>query len=83
MGIISWIIFGLIVGVIANYIDPQAARGGLIGTIILGIVGGLVGGFLSSMITGVGVTGFNLTSLVIAVAGALVLLVIGRALNRA
>lgn len=83
MNIIAWIVFGLIVGIVANAIDPQPARGGMLGAIFLGIVGALIGGFLSDLIFGVGVTGFNLTSFLIAVAGSLILLFIGRAIRRA
>lgn len=83
MNIVSWILFGLIVGIVANAIDPEPARGGLISAILLGIVGALIGGFLSELIFGVGVTGFNLTSFLIAIAGSLVLLFIGRAIRRA
>lgn len=82
MNILSWILFGLIVGIVANTLDPQPARGGLIGAILLGIVGALIGGFLAELIFGIGVTGFNLTSFLIAIAGSLVLLFIGRAIRR-
>lgn len=82
MNILTWIVFGLIVGVIANALDPRPAQGGLGGAILLGIVGALVGGFLSNLIVGVDVTGFNLSSLVVAVLGSLLLLFIGRALSR-
>lgn len=78
MNILAWIVFGLIVGVIANYVDPKPAYGGVVGAIVLGILGALVGGFLSSLLFGVGITGFNLSSLIIAVVGALLLLLIAR-----
>lgn len=81
MSIIAWIVFGLIVGIIANIIDPKPAQGGLLGTIILGILGALIGGFLGSLLFGVGVSGFNLSSFIVAVIGALVLLFIGRTLR--
>ncbi len=79
MNLLVWIIFGLIVGIIANAIDPAPSRGGIIGAVLLGIVGALVGGFLSSALIGVGISGFNLTSLVIAVLGSLLLLFVGKA----
>ncbi len=82
MSILTWIILGLIVGVVANMIDPTPTKGGILGAIILGIVGALVGGFLSSMIFGIGVSGLNLTSILVATAGALLLLFAGRALRR-
>ncbi len=83
MNILSWILFGLIVGIVANAIDPNPNRGGVLGSILLGIVGALVGGFLANLIFGVTVTGFNLTSFLVAVAGSLLLLFIGRAVRRA
>jgi uncharacterized membrane protein YeaQ/YmgE (transglycosylase-associated protein family) len=83
MNIISWILFGLIVGIVANAIDPRPARGGIFNAMLLGVVGALIGGFLSDLVFGVGITGFNLTSFLIAVAGSLVLLFIGRAMRRA
>jgi uncharacterized membrane protein YeaQ/YmgE (transglycosylase-associated protein family) len=83
MNIISWILFGLIVGIVANAVDPSPDRGGLLNAILLGVVGALVGGFLADLIFGVGVTGFNLTSFLIAIAGSLLMLFIGRALRRA
>ncbi len=83
MSIVAWVLFGLIVGVIANAIDPYPSQGGLLGSIVLGIVGAMVGGFLADLLFGVGVTGFNLPSFLVAVGGSLILLFIGRALNRA
>lgn len=73
----------MIVGVVANLIDPQPARGGLLAAIALGIAGALLGGFLSSLILGVGVTGFDFSSFVVAFIGALILLFVGRELRRA
>lgn len=83
MNVLSWILFGLIVGIVANAIDPAPNRGGILGSILLGIVGAVVGGFLANLIFGITVTGFNLTSFLVAVAGSLILLLIGRAVRRA
>lgn len=82
MGIITWILLGLVAGVIANAVDPRPAKGGVLSAIVLGILGAVVGGFLSSMLFGVDVSGFNVTSLLVAVGGSLVLLFIGRMVNR-
>lgn len=74
MGIISWIILGLIVGALAKWIMPGEDPGGIIITIVIGIVGALIGGLLSSLV-GLGtVTGLNLGSIIIALVGALILL---------
>ncbi len=79
MTILYWIIFGLIAGTIANFLSPSA-QGGIIGSIILGIVGAVVGGYLGEKFFGVGVSGFNIMSFVVAVIGALLVLWIARAL---
>jgi uncharacterized membrane protein YeaQ/YmgE (transglycosylase-associated protein family) len=82
MSIFSWILFGLVAGIIANVIDPAPSRGGIFGAIVLGVLGAVVGGFIANMIFGIGVTGFNLSSFLVAILGSLVLLYVGRALGR-
>ncbi|EBF0288081.1 GlsB/YeaQ/YmgE family stress response membrane protein [Salmonella enterica] len=81
MGIIAWIVFGLIAGVIAKLLMPGRDGGGFILTCILGIVGAVVGGWLATMF-GIGgsISGFNLHSFLVAVVGAIVVLVIFRLL---
>lgn len=74
MGILSWIVMGLVVGVLAKWIMPGKDPGGVVGTIIIGIVGAMIGGWLGSML-GVGqVDGFDLGSLAIATGGGVILL---------
>jgi uncharacterized membrane protein YeaQ/YmgE (transglycosylase-associated protein family) len=74
MGIFTWIVLGLIVGALAKWIMPGDDPGGIFITILIGIAGALLGGFLSSAL-GIGsVTGFNLPSVAIAIAGSLILL---------
>ncbi|MGD9046116.1 MAG: GlsB/YeaQ/YmgE family stress response membrane protein [Desulfobacterales bacterium] len=82
MGIISWIILGLVVGVIAKFLMPGKDPGGIIITILLGIAGAIGGGFISSALGFGQVTGFDLRSLVIAVGGAIILLIIYRAVKK-
>ncbi len=77
MGVLYWIIFGLIAGGIANFLSPSG-RGGILGSIILGIIGAVVGGFLGQRFFGVGVTGFNLQSFIVAVIGSLIVLFVSR-----
>lgn len=77
--IIYWIIFGLIAGAIANFIAPSS-QGGIVGSILLGIIGAVVGGYLGQKFFGVGVTGFNVMSFVVAVAGSLIVIFISRLL---
>jgi uncharacterized membrane protein YeaQ/YmgE (transglycosylase-associated protein family) len=82
MGWLVWIILGLVAGIIAKLIMPGRDPGGFIVTIILGIVGALVGGFISTKLGFGDVTGFNLPSILIAVLGAILLLIIYRMLKR-
>ncbi len=78
MGIISWVILGLIVGVLAKWIMPGRDPGGLIMTMLLGIAGAFVGGFIGSLL-GIGkVTGFSLGNLALATGGALAILFVYR-----
>jgi uncharacterized membrane protein YeaQ/YmgE (transglycosylase-associated protein family) len=74
VGILSWIVLGLLVGVLAKWIMPGPDPGGIVVTILLGIGGSIVGGFLGSLLGLGGVSGFNLGSLFLAVVGALGLL---------
>jgi uncharacterized membrane protein YeaQ/YmgE (transglycosylase-associated protein family) len=74
-GIIGWILVGLIAGVLAKWIMPGRDPGGIIVTILIGIAGGLVGGFIGSRL---GIGGGNITNILIATAGAILLLVIYR-----
>jgi uncharacterized membrane protein YeaQ/YmgE (transglycosylase-associated protein family) len=83
MGILAWIIFGLIAGVIAKLIMPGKDGGGFIVTCILGIIGAVVGGWIATFLhVGGNVTGFNLPSFLVAVAGAIIVLVIYRMVRR-
>jgi uncharacterized membrane protein YeaQ/YmgE (transglycosylase-associated protein family) len=81
MGWLSWIVLGLVVGVLAKVIMPGKDSGGFVMTTVLGIVGAVVGGFIATRL-GIGaVSGFNLPSLAIATAGALLLLFAHRKLR--
>lgn len=82
MNVLSWILFGLIVGIVANAIDSSPNGGGFLGSVILGIVGALVGGFLANLIFGISIVGFNVTAFLVAIAGSLLLLFFGKALRR-
>ena len=72
MGILAWIVLGLIAGVIAQFLVGGGY--GIIGSIVLGIVGAVVGGFIAGLITGGNdyITGINLTTIIVAVIGAVV-----------
>ena len=74
MGILLWIVFGLIAGTLAKFLMPGEDPRGFVVTILIGIVGAVVGGFLGTVLGFGTVTGFDLRSLVIATGGAVVLL---------
>lgn len=76
MGIIAWIVFGLVAGIVAKWIMPGKDPGGFILTIIIGIAGALVGGWLSTLFGLGDISGFDIRSFIIAVLGALLLLFI-------
>ena len=75
MGILLWIVFGLVAGAIAKFVMPGPDPGGWLVTILLGIGGAIIGGMLATAL-GLGtITGFDIRSLLIATGGALLLLV--------
>lgn len=82
MGIIAWIVFGLLAGLVAKLLMPGRDPGGFFITILIGIAGALIGGFIASAL-GLGqITGFNLGSFVIAVLGSILLLIAYRMLRK-
>jgi len=82
MSFLAWIILGLLAGFIGSKIVNKRGEG-LVLDIILGIVGALVGGWLFNTLGASGVSGLNLYSLVVAVIGAIVVLVVYHAIRRA
>lgn len=76
MGIIAWIVLGLISGFLASKIVNKTGEG-LVVDILLGVVGAIVGGFVFTRFFGfAGVTGFNIYSLFVAVIGAVIVLLL-------
>ena len=80
MSVVGWILFGLITGFVASRIVNQQGEGCIL-NVVLGIVGACVGGFIFTRIGGMGVTGFNLYSMFVAIVGAIVVLVIYHAVT--
>lgn len=74
MNIFSWLLLGLVVGVLAKFLMPGKDPGGLFITIGIGIAGAMVGGFVASFFGMGEVTGFDIRSLAVAVGGAMLLL---------
>jgi uncharacterized membrane protein YeaQ/YmgE (transglycosylase-associated protein family) len=81
MGIVAWLVLGLIAGFIASLLVNKQGEGMLM-DIVLGIVGAVVGGFIAQLAGFSGITGFNIYSILIAVGGAVVVLVVYHALAR-
>lgn len=82
MGILSWLILGAVAGWIASMFTGNNQRMGLAANIIVGIIGSFIGGFVFSLLGGHGVTGLNLWSLIVAVAGSVILLTIVNAIRK-
>ncbi|RWR25432.1 GlsB/YeaQ/YmgE family stress response membrane protein [Agrococcus lahaulensis] len=77
MGILGWIVLGLIAGAIAKLILPGRQGGGWIMTLILGVVGALLGGWLGSVIFNVGLEDFwSLQTWIVAIVGSIIVLLI-------
>lgn len=82
MGLLAWIILGLIAGGIASFLVQERTPGGIVGVILVGILGAVLGGWLAQVVTGSSnVTGLNLYSTLIAVLGSVILLAIARLLR--
>jgi len=76
MGIIAWLVVGAIAGWLAGYLVKGDEGMGVIGHIVLGIVGGIVGGWLAGLLTGGDyINGINITTIVVAVIGAVIVVV--------
>lgn len=76
--IVTWLLFGLIVGTVANVVDPYPQRMGIVNSILIGIVGAVLGGMIANLLGFTGVTGFNVSSFIVALIGSLIALAIGR-----
>ena len=74
MSYLAWIVLGLIAGAIAKALMPGKDPGGIIVTMLIGIVGAFIGGFIGNSLTGSGLNGFSLWSVLLAVVGAMLLL---------
>jgi uncharacterized membrane protein YeaQ/YmgE (transglycosylase-associated protein family) len=78
MGIISWIIVGLIAGALGKLVMPGDEPGGFIVTLLIGMAGAVVGGFVVGILGGTGATGLNIWSILVATLGAIILLALYR-----
>ena len=81
--IIFWVLFGALAGWLASIVMRTDASMGATENIVVGIIGAVIGGFIMNSVGGAGVTGFNLYSILVAVGGAIVLILLVRAVRRA
>jgi uncharacterized membrane protein YeaQ/YmgE (transglycosylase-associated protein family) len=81
MGLLGWLIVGLIAGVLAKWAVPGEGPGGIVGDIIVGVVGAFIGGWVFNYFGHAGVTGINFGSILVAFVGAVILLFIMRAFS--
>jgi uncharacterized membrane protein YeaQ/YmgE (transglycosylase-associated protein family) len=81
LDVIQWIVLGLVAGFIASKIVNRRGEGVML-DVILGVFGAVIGGWIFRAMGTAGATGFNLWSLLVAVVGAVVLLLIGHAVRR-
>ena len=82
MNILIWILFGALAGWIASKIMNTDSQQGPIANIVVGIVGAFIGGYLAQSLGGSGVTGFNISSLLVAVLGSVVLLAVYKVVTK-
>jgi uncharacterized membrane protein YeaQ/YmgE (transglycosylase-associated protein family) len=82
MNIALWVVFGMLSGVIANWLDPKRTMKDLVGEIVLGAMGALLGGMLANVLMQVTITGFNFIAFLAAIIGSLALLFVNNALQK-
>jgi uncharacterized membrane protein YeaQ/YmgE (transglycosylase-associated protein family) len=78
MGLLSWMVMGLLAGALARFLTPGPDRMGCVGTVVLGIVGAIIGGFLATLLGFGGFRAFDIYSLIVSTLGAVVLLLVAR-----
>jgi uncharacterized membrane protein YeaQ/YmgE (transglycosylase-associated protein family) len=78
VGIISWVVIGLIAGILGKILMPGDDPGGIILTVVTGMVGAIVGGLVVGLFGGTGVTGLNIWSILVATLGAVILITLYR-----
>lgn len=82
MNIILWVLFGTLVGVVANSTDPSSNARDITRSVFLGVIGALLGGLAANIIFGVTLSYFNFTTFLIAIAGSLILLFFSKAAKK-
>ncbi len=80
--LLSWLLFGLVIGVVASVIEDSRERGGNLGTIMLGVLGALMGGLTANVVLGTNISVFNFDTFSIAVIGSLFIIFVQRSIKR-
>lgn len=83
MSIIAWIVVGIIAGWLGKMVVRGEGPGGILGDLVVGVIGALIGGWIFNKLGHVGVTGINIGSILVAFIGAVILLLIMRAVTGA
>lgn len=78
MNVVTWIFFGIVVGILANALDHNSEDKSFLGASLLGVVGSVLGGFLANLIFGFGVRGFDIAAFLLAICGSFLLLSLGK-----
>jgi uncharacterized membrane protein YeaQ/YmgE (transglycosylase-associated protein family) len=81
MSILAWIVVGIVAGWLAKMVVPGEGPGGILGDLLIGIIGAVIGGWVFNYLGHPGVTGLNIGSIVVAFVGAIILLLIMRAVT--
>ena len=82
MSFLTWLIFGLLAGAFSYLVAPERDFASFLQVIILSVMGAILGGFLANLIFGASITNFNLSSLIVAMAGSLLLILIPKIFSR-
>lgn len=80
LNVLTWIAFGLVVGLIASAFSTERLKGGMYAAVLLGVIGAITGGAIATVIMGFGMRGFDITAFVVAITGSIVFLVLHRIL---
>jgi len=81
MDILAWIVVGIIAGFLAKAVVPGEGPGGILGDLVVGVVGAVIGGWIMHSFNNAGATGLNIWSIFVAFLGAVVLLIVLRAIT--
>lgn len=80
--IFTWIIFGIVIGTLAHLIDREKVKGGVLGSIVTAIIGAILGGLIGNFVFGISAVGINAESFLVAMAGAVLLVIAERIIFR-